>query len=87
MKTTIDGAGRLVIPKELRRRAGLHAGGEVNVRCRDGIIELEPANRSVRLVQHGPLLVAVAEAEAAPLTADEVEEIREALRQERAGVS
>lgn len=83
MKTTIDAAGRVVIPKEIRRRARLGAGAEVDVRWRDGLIELEPSSQVIRLVRDGPLLVAVAEGDAESLTPEQVEEIREALRRER----
>jgi AbrB family looped-hinge helix DNA binding protein len=83
MKTTIDAAGRIVIPKEVRRQARLRAGAEVDVRWRDGLIEIEPASQGLRLVREGPLLVAIADGEAALLTAEDVEEIREALLRER----
>ena len=83
MKTTIDGAGRLVIPSEIRQRAGLRAGAEVDVRIRDGIIEIEPQAAPVRLVQDGPLLVAVVDDHAPPLTREIVEDIRDSLRDER----
>jgi AbrB family looped-hinge helix DNA binding protein len=83
MRTTIDAAGRIVIPKEVRRQARLGAGAEVDVRWRDGLIEIEPTSQGVRLVRDGPLLVAIADGEGAPLTAEQVEEIREALRRER----
>ena len=49
MKTTIDAAGRLVIPKRLRDEAGLTTGKELEVRCRDGRIEVAPAESTVRL--------------------------------------
>jgi AbrB family looped-hinge helix DNA binding protein len=68
MKTTIDAAGRIVIPKEMRKRAGLLPGAEVEVRCQDGIIEIQLSS-SVRLVQKGPFLVAVVEG--APLMTEE----------------
>jgi AbrB family looped-hinge helix DNA binding protein len=35
MKTTIDKAGRLVIPKRLRDRAGIKEGAEVDIRLND----------------------------------------------------
>lgn len=49
MKTTIDTAGRLVIPKELRREAGLQPGTELEIRWRQGLIEIEPAPLPVKL--------------------------------------
>ena len=84
MRTTIDAAGRLVIPSEVRRQAGLRPGMPLEVRWRDGRIEIEPAPIPVRLEQHGRLLVAVPEEPVPPLRAETVEATREALRGERA---
>jgi AbrB family looped-hinge helix DNA binding protein len=83
MKTTIDAAGRLVIPKEIRREAGLRPGMPLEVRFRDGRIEIEPEPLPVKLVRKGRLLVAVPCREVEPLTAEMVERTREALREER----
>ena len=85
MNTTMDAAGRLVIPKEIRRRAGLRPGMPLDVRVRDGRVEIEPSALPVRLVRRGRLLVAVPEAECSPLTAETVEETRRALERERGG--
>jgi len=82
----MDSAGRLVIPKEVRREAGLRAGMPLDVRCRDGRVEIEPALLSVKLVRKGRLLVATAARGKVPvLTAETVESARERLRGERAG--
>ena len=87
MKATIDAAGRLVIPKEIRRQAGLRPGTQLDVRWHDGRIEIEPAAMPVRLVQRGRLLVAVSDAAGDALTVETVEETREALACERSGNS
>ena len=58
MITTIDSAGRLVIPKEVRREASLEPGTPLDVRWRDGVIEIEPQPLAVTLVRKGRLLVA-----------------------------
>ena len=57
MKTTIDRAGRLVIPKEVRDAAGLTPGLKLEVRCRDGIVEIEPVQPEVKLVRKGSVTV------------------------------
>lgn len=85
MKTTIDSAGRLVIPKAIRERAGLRPGVPLSIRLEAGRIEIEPEPANVRLVRKGPLLVAVVEDPAPPLTPDAVEEVRETLRRGRGG--
>jgi hypothetical protein len=58
----------------------------LEVRWHDGRIEIEPAPAPVKLVRKGRLLVAVPEIETEALTAEIVEETREALARERGGV-
>lgn len=55
----MDAAGRLVIPKEIRRQAGLQPGVLLDVRWHDGRIEIEPAPSPVTLVRKGRFVVAV----------------------------
>lgn len=83
MKTTIDFAGRLVIPKKIRQDANLKPGLPLEIEWRDGRIEIEPRPLSVRLVRQGPLLVAVPSETPEPLTSATVELTRETLRGER----
>jgi len=71
MRSAIDAAGRLVIPKALRERLGLIAGEEVEIREREGRIEIEPTPTAMRLVEQRGGLVAVPAADLPPLT-DEV---------------
>jgi len=53
----IDLAGRIVLPKPLRRRLGLGAGAEIElVESADGVL-LKPAERRPSLVREGHLLV------------------------------
>jgi len=68
MRTTIDGAGRIVIPKAIRTRLGLEAGKMVEVRERDGVLEIEPVATVMSLEQRGGGLVAVPEDPLPPLT-------------------
>ena len=83
MKITIDSAGRLVIPKEIRREAGLKPGMPLEVRWEEGRIEIIPAPLPVKLVRRGRLLVAVPQKEVSPLTTETVERTRRAIRRER----
>jgi AbrB family looped-hinge helix DNA binding protein len=83
MKTTIDLAGRLVIPKQIRQEAGLRPGMPLDVRWRAGRIEIEPAPLPVKLVRKGRLLVAVPDKDVPGLSADTVERTRQTLRRER----
>lgn len=80
MKTTIDAAGRVVIPKPLRDRLGLAAGGALELTEREGRIEIEPAATPMRLVPRKGGRVAVPEAPLPPLT-DEI--VRETIERTR----
>ena len=42
MRTTIDKAGRLVVPRALRDRIGLVAGGEVDIEVDGAGLRIEP---------------------------------------------
>ncbi len=42
MRTTIDKAGRLVIPRSLRDRIGLIGGGEVELELDGAAVRIEP---------------------------------------------
>ena len=58
MKTTIDKAGRVVIPASIRERAGLAAGNELEITFEDSGIRLERVAPGPRLVKVGRRLVA-----------------------------
>ncbi len=83
MKTTIDSAGRLVIPKKIRGEAGLKPGMLLQISFRKGRIEIEPAPLPVELVRKGRLVVAVPRSHVSPLSAETVEETRKRVREER----
>jgi AbrB family looped-hinge helix DNA binding protein len=58
MRTTIDGAGRIVVPKSLRVALRLSGGDEVEITLEGERIELVPAPRQVSLCEGpGGLLV------------------------------
>ena len=83
MKTSIDAAGRLVIPKEIRREAGLRPGTPLEIRWEGGRIEIEPAALPVRLVKRGRLLVAEPRVAVPRLDGPTVERTRASLRRGR----
>ena len=76
MRTTIDAAGRLVIPGPIRREAALEPGVPVDVRWRDGVIEIEPQPIPVALEKRGRLLVARPKVAVRPLGPAAVERVR-----------
>jgi AbrB family looped-hinge helix DNA binding protein len=80
MKPTIDSAGRIVIPRDIRAGAGLIPGSEVEIRLRDGVVEIEPAATSVRIVKKGRLRVAEAAERVETLAEEVVSGIRRRLR-------
>lgn len=79
MATTIDPAGRLVIPAEIRREAALEPGTPLEVRWRDGVIEIEPRPLAVKLERKGRLLVAKPTRRAPTLRTTTVERARRDL--------
>jgi AbrB family looped-hinge helix DNA binding protein len=85
MKTTIDAAGRIVIPKEIRRQAGIEPGAIMEIRLREGCIEIQPAPAKIKLEKRGRLVVAVPREPLPPLTAEIVENTRRRIRREREG--
>ena len=58
MKTTIDKAGRLVIPAAIRDRAGLSPGATIEITLDDGAVRIERVADGPRLVRVGKRLVA-----------------------------
>ena len=61
MRTTIDRAGRIVVPKPIRDRLQLLGGGEVEVVERDGVIEITPVPVDMVFADtaEGPVVVSV----------------------------
>jgi AbrB family looped-hinge helix DNA binding protein len=83
MSIAIDASGRLVIPKAVRDAAGIQPGTPLDVRFRDGRIEIEPAplNVSVRVV--GGVAVAVPDEAVPTLRAEQMAVVQDRLRAER----
>jgi AbrB family looped-hinge helix DNA binding protein len=58
VKTTIDAAGRIVVPKPLRDALGLTAGSTVDVSQYGSGLQIVPDGRTARLVEEDGFLVA-----------------------------
>jgi AbrB family looped-hinge helix DNA binding protein len=80
MRTTIDNAGRLVVPKPLRDRLGLKGGSEVDLVEVDGVLEVKPVPIAAHKVvtADGPVLAA--DGDLAPMTDADVREALERIR-------
>lgn len=80
MRTVIDSAGRVVVPKAARDELGLTAGTELELRVVDRRIEIEVPATPMRLEDddHGP--VAATDREMPVLTTEMVRETLERVR-------
>lgn len=74
MKTTIDKAGRLVIPKALRDRLGLQPG-EVEITADGASLRVEPLSGESLVERDGRLVIP---SSGSALTEDLVRELRDA---------
>lgn len=80
MRTTIDGAGRIVVPKAAREAMGLSAGREVDIVFTNGRIEIELAPAEVLLDNSDGLPRLTSLGALPPITDDEVRETIEGTR-------
>lgn len=80
MKTTIDKAGRLVIPRTLRDRIGLAGGGEVEIELDGAAIRIAPVTARGLREDAGLLVIP---ASGTSLTAAAVRELLDADRHGR----
>jgi len=80
MKTTIDAAGRIVVPKPLRQALDLKPGQALEIRAGDGRLEIEIAATAMALRKRGKSVVAVPETDLPTLTAAEVRDTLERIR-------
>lgn len=80
MTSTIDKAGRIVIPKPIRDAARLEPGTRVGFRVVSGRVEIEPVPLEVTLEQRGPFVVAVPSQEQPVLRASTVERTMDLVR-------
>lgn len=82
MRTTIDAAGRVVIPKQFRDALGLSGGASIEVVLRDGMLELGPAPVDWQLERRGRRRVAVPNEPVPPITTEAVREVLERVRRQ-----
>ena len=80
MRTTIDSAGRLVVPKPLRDAMGLVPGKAVDIVFTNGRIEIELAPADVHVDVEGGFPRVVADEDLPPLTDEQIRETLEATR-------
>ncbi|MCL2536396.1 MAG: AbrB/MazE/SpoVT family DNA-binding domain-containing protein [Nocardiaceae bacterium] len=84
MRTTIDRAGRIVVPKAMRDAMGLGPGGKVDIVFEDGRLTIEAAHGEtwVEIAEDGFPIIRYAE-EPEPLSGDDVRDLIESTREER----
>ena len=80
MRTTIDAAGRLVVPKRLREALRFDPGQELELTARDGRLEVEVLATPMRIEGAGAEARAIPDRDLPPLTADQVRETLEDVR-------
>ncbi len=73
MDTTIDRAGRLVVPKAIREAAHLYPGTRVRFRVLDGCVEIEPMPMEITFRRSGTSLIAFAKTDGETMTTADVE--------------
>jgi AbrB family looped-hinge helix DNA binding protein len=83
MSATIDNAGRIVIPKSLRERAGLTAGTRVDFHYRDGHIEIAPIEVEGGWERYRGIDFPIPPGDAPDLTVPEIREAIEDTRESR----
>ena len=80
MITTIDSAGRIVVPKPLRDALGLAPGQTLEITAADGRIEVVIAATPMTLKKRGRSVVAVPDVPVPPLTSELVRDTLERTR-------
>ncbi len=81
MQVSIDGAGRVVVPKPLREELGLSPDLALEIEVVDGHLELSVPHKPTELVTgpHGPSIAATG----TPIADEDVRRTLEAVRERR----
>jgi AbrB family looped-hinge helix DNA binding protein len=77
MRTTIDAAGRLVIPRAIREQVGVYGVTEVEVELDGSAIRIEPLAHGELVEEDGRLVIP---STGTPVTAEMIERLRDAER-------
>ncbi len=80
MRVTIDGVGRIVIPKGMRDALGISGPTELELTERDGALELSVPYIKAHLEVRDGLSVIVPDEPVPPLTAEMVRDVLERVR-------
>jgi AbrB family looped-hinge helix DNA binding protein len=80
METTIDNAGRVVVPRSIRKAVGLSGAGPVDIVERDGQIVISAQPVSKHLAERNGVTVCVPDEPLPTLDADAVRDLLEATR-------
>jgi AbrB family looped-hinge helix DNA binding protein len=80
MQTTIDAAGRIVVPKRLRDELGLIGGERLEIRAHDGTLEVDIIPAPMHLEERDGVPSAIPSEPLPALTAQQVREVLERVR-------
>lgn len=80
MRSTIDSAGRVVVPQAMRDEIGWRGGEAIEIEVVDGGVLISPVTMKMTLVEGDEGVYAVAEEELPPLTTDIVDATRRSVR-------
>lgn len=80
MRTTMDAAGRVVIPKALREAIGLSDGGEIEIQLVDGALVVAPPSVRKRIEERDGRATIVAEHDLPPLPDQVVRDMLDSVR-------
>jgi AbrB family looped-hinge helix DNA binding protein len=72
MRTTIDEAGRIVVPKPMRDELGLRGGDALEITVRDRVIEIDVPLTPIHIEERSGVRVGVPDEDLPVLTNEEV---------------